>query len=141
MMRRLRSALDQRGTSTLEFIVVLPTLLFVMFASVELSRAWFSLTVATSAAREGARTAVVAPASEFPGSAVSRMNEILSAANLSCAGGDCATVTCSASPCEANATVTATVTVDFQTLFPVFLPMLDSLSITQTASMRFEGGA
>ena len=53
---------NQRGTSTLEFVVVLPTLLIIFLGGLELSRAWLSANIATNAAREGARVGVVTPA-------------------------------------------------------------------------------
>src|SRR5262249_21158762 len=50
-----------RGSAMVELVVVLPILLIVLFAFVELSRAWFTLQIAMMAAREGARAAAVAP--------------------------------------------------------------------------------
>jgi Flp pilus assembly protein TadG len=123
-----------RGTSTLEFIVVLPLLMLILFAGVELSRAWMTMNVVVSAAREGARVGVVtAPFSSA--AAIARMNAVLAGANLT---STVASVTCAA-PCGPDSLVTATVTVNFQTLFPVLLPMIPSpLPLTETAVMRFE---
>src|SRR4029434_4446006 len=59
-MRTMRKLFDSRGTSTLEFVVVLPVLLFVLFSIVEVSRAWLTLNLATAAAREGVRAGVAA---------------------------------------------------------------------------------
>src|SRR5262249_43356655 len=47
----------QRGTSTLEFAVVLPTLLIIFLGGLELARAWLTVNIATNAVREGARVA------------------------------------------------------------------------------------
>ncbi len=58
VFRRLRRA--TRGQSLVEFALILPMLLFVMFAFWELSRAWNTYQVVTRAAREAARTYVVA---------------------------------------------------------------------------------
>src|SRR5258705_12098192 len=90
---------NQRGTSTLEFIVVMPTLLIIFLGGLELSRAWLAANIATNAAREGARVGVVTPAlgtnPNAPifdnGAAVTRINEILTAANLTAAS---VSVTC-----------------------------------------------
>ena len=128
-----------RGTSTLELILVLPTLLFMMFAIVELSRMWLDLNVVTQAAREGARVAVVTPvpsAGFDSGPALARISAVLAGANLTSTS---ASVTCAA-PCAQNSQVTATVTVNFQTLFPVFLPWWSGagVNITDTAVMRYE---
>jgi Flp pilus assembly protein TadG len=136
-MKTLRRLLGQEGTSTLEMIVVLPTLLFIMFAAVELSRAWLTAHVATSAVREGARLAAVTPAAQDPtGTARSRITQVLSAANLTPLGAP--TVTCTPAPCAPDSRVDANVTVRFQTLFPVLLPMLQTKDISETASMRYE---
>lgn len=134
MKRLMRLSSNRRGTSTLEMLVVLPTLLFVMMASVELSRAWMLLNLTTTAAREAARAGTVAAPDAFPDPppAVARLNAILGAGNWS--GG----VTCSANPCAPNATVQATVNVTFQTVVPVLLPMLQTLPIQQVATMRYE---
>ncbi|HVQ74581.1 MAG TPA: TadE family protein [Candidatus Binatia bacterium] len=136
-MRRLASR-NQRGTSTLELLAVLPTLLFVFLVGVEMSRAWLTATLVTNAVREGVRTASVAPAATAPAEGLARINEVLASANLTAAIGP--TVTCNPAPCstETDSRVEATVTVNFQTIVPIFVPMLDSVPIQQTASMRFE---
>jgi Flp pilus assembly protein TadG len=146
---------NQRGTSTLEFIVVLPTLLIIFLAGLELSRAWFTANIATNAAREGARVGVVTPAlgtdpnaPVFDNSAaVSRINDILAAANLTA---DTVSVTCTppASPpagmsgCIPDSQVTASVTINFVTVAPLFLPVLGTTSsplvINETTIMRRE---
>lgn len=132
-MSRDRRHRDQRGTSILEFIVVLPTLLVVLFAIVELSRAWLTLNIVTTAVREGARVGVVTNPFD-PTPAIARINNVLGSANLIA---DSVTVTCTG-PCDRGSEVRADVTVTFQTLFPVFLPMLQTLPMQQRASMRYE---
>ena len=130
---------DQRGTSTLEFIVVLPLLLFVWFGIVELSRAWHTLNIATTAAREGARAGTVTPTAPDdvfdPSVAVARIDDILTAANL--LTGATRTVTC-ATPCLTDSEVRADVSVTFGTAVPLILPMLQTLTIQQSAIMRYE---
>jgi Flp pilus assembly protein TadG len=146
---------NQRGTSTLEFIVVMPTLLIIFLGGLELSRAWLAANIATNAAREGARVGVVTPAlgtnPNAPifdnGAAVTRINEILTAANLTAAS---VSVTCTppASPppglsgCIPDSRVTASVTINFVTVAPLFLPVLGTpgapLVLTETTIMRRE---
>ena len=139
-MNRVRRLRSQRGTSTLEFIVVLPTLLLVLFAIAEISRAWLTGNMVTTAAREGARVGVVTPTgggdtfNDAP--ALARITQVLAGANLTCAPLAC-TVTC-ATPCVPDSQVQANVGVQFSTLFPVFLPMMQSLFIGQIAIMRYE---
>ncbi len=134
---------DQRGTATLEFILLLPLLLFVWFGIVELSRAWHTLNIVTTAAREGARVGTVTPLDADglfdPIAAKNRIDGILSAANLVATVN---TVTCTPPPqetdCVPDSEVRATVRVTFDTAVPLALPMLDLLTIEQTASMRYE---
>ena len=148
---------NQRGTSTLEFIVVLPTLLIIFLGGLELSRAWLTANIATNAAREGARVGVVTPALGtnpnapiFDNSAaITRINEILTAAKLTAAPGGI-TVTCAppASPppglsgCIPDSRVTASVTINFVTVAPLFLPVLGTpgapLVLAETTIMRRE---
>ena len=142
LMRRLG---NQRGTSTLEFLVVLPTLLFIFLASLELSRAWLTSNIATNAAREGARVGVVTPPPDPSnpsfnnGPAVTRVNEVLSAANLTAAS---VSVTCSATACPPDSQVQAIVTINFETVVPLFLPILGTpgspLVLQETVRMRRE---
>ena len=132
-MKLVRKLVNSRGTSTLEFVVVLPVLLFVLFSIVELSRAWLTLNLATAAAREGVRAGVVAPADSVSTAGDAKINSILG--NGTWTGG----VTCAASPCAADQVVSATVTLQFQTVVPLILPaMFGNMAITQTASIRYE---
>jgi Flp pilus assembly protein TadG len=142
LIRRLG---NQRGTSTLEFLVVLPTLLLIFLASLELSRAWFTSNIATNAAREGARVGVVTPPPDpnsptfNNGPALTRISEVLGAANLTAAS---VSVTCSATACPPDSQVQATVTINFETVVPLFLPILGTpsspLVLQETVRMRRE---
>lgn len=123
----------------MEFIVVLPTLLLVFFGIMELSRAWLTVNIVTTATREGARVAVVTP--PLPGDvfnsgpAVARIDQILDAANIST--GAIRSVTCTA-PCVTGSEVQADVTVTFDTVVPIFLPMLVDMNISRSTTMRYE---
>ena len=149
---------DQRGTSTLEFIVILPLLLFVWFGILELSRAWHTLNIVTTAAREGARVGSTTPLLNDvfdPSTAEARIDGILAAANLGVTDngdgtytltGATRTVTCippetdpPETDCVPDSEVRADVTVTFDTAVPLLLPILQSLTtIHQSASMRYE---
>ena len=144
-MRSHRRICACRGTSTLEFIVVLPALLLIFLASVELSRAWLTLNLVTQAAREGAR--VGAATSPFdPAAAIQRINEVLcggkptsDALCMATLASAAASVTLAA-PGAPDSPVTATVTMNFDTVVPLMLPILAGpVPITETAVMRFEG--
>ena len=147
---------NQRGTSTLEFIVVLPTLLIIFLGGLELSRAWLAANIATNAAREGARVGVVTPAlGTNPNApifddtaALARIDDILRAANLYPAASRGVTCTPPATPppglsgCIPDSQVTASVTLNFVTVVPLFLPVLGTpsnpLVMTETTIMRRE---
>lgn len=138
-MKRLEHRNHQRGTSTLELIVVLPTLLLVFFAIMELSRAWLTVNIITTASREGARVGSVTPpllgGSFDPAPAEARIDEILEAANL--LDSAIRSVSCG-EPCVAGSEVQANVQVTFDTVMPIFLPMLMGLDINRTSTMRYE---
>ena len=140
-MRLMRRLGNQRGTSTLEFIVVLPTLLIIFLASLELSRAWLTANIATNAVREAARVGVVTPPPDpnnptfNNGPALTRMTEVLDAANITAAS---MSVTCSSTTCPPDSQVEASVTINFETVVPLFLPMLDQLVLQETVRMRRE---
>jgi Flp pilus assembly protein TadG len=147
---------NQRGTSTLEFLVVLPTLLIIFLGGLELSRAWLAANIATNAAREGARVGVVTPAlgtnPNAPifddSAALARIDDILKAANLYPAASRAVTCAPPATPppglsgCIPDSKVTASVTLNFVTVVPLFLPVLgtpsDPLVMTETTIMRRE---
>src|SRR5258706_13752997 len=88
-MKAMRRLVNNRGTSTLEFVVVLPVLLFVLFSIVELSRAWLTLNLATAAAREGVRAGVVA-APDSVSTAGGGQNDSVLGPRTRTGGGTCA---------------------------------------------------
>jgi hypothetical protein len=47
-------------------------------------------------------------------------------------------VTCSSTACPPDSQVVATVTINFETVVPLFLPMLDQLALQETVRMRRE---
>lgn len=131
MIRRI--AADRRGVASVEFVLILPILLLILFLSVELSRAWFTMNLMTTAAREGVRAAVVSPPGQVVSVATARIDSVLGAGNWT------GTITCTPSPCVTDSQVTANISVNFTNLFPVLLWMLPQpLVLQQTASMRYE---
>jgi len=52
-------ARNSRGQSVVEFALVLPLLFLIVFGITEFGRAWLQMNILTTAAREGARLAVV----------------------------------------------------------------------------------
>src|SRR5262245_33441204 len=145
-MTRTRKALGflgwlkpQRGTSTLEFIAVLPTLLFIFLGGLELSRAWLTVNVATNAVREGARVGAASnPVLSGSGpvtyafdntTALARLNQVLSSANITPASVSVTCIPATSPPagttgCTPDSQIVASATVNFSTVAPLFLPML-----------------
>jgi Flp pilus assembly protein TadG len=131
MITRIR---NQRGVASLEFVLLLPILLFVLFAGAELSRAFFTLNLLTTAAREAARAGVVADPANVQTAATARLNALLGAGNWS------GTIACNPAPCDpaTDSRVQVNVSMPFTTVLPNLLPMLGSITLQQTASMRYE---
>lgn len=127
---------NERGTSSVEFLLIAPFLLFILFGSVELSRAWFTMNLMTTAAREAVRAGVVAAPTNVTAAGNARLAQILDASAST--QGWTGSVTCSANPCAPDATVTANVSVTFNTVVPNLLPMLNNVVLQQTAAMRYE---
>ena len=127
----------QQGVASLEFVLILPILLFILFGSVELSRAWFSLNLLTTAAREAARAGVVATPANVQAAANARLTALLGPSGQAPLNWS-ATVGCTPAPCAPDSQVQVNVTATFQTVLPVLLPMLQSITLQQTASMRYE---
>lgn len=119
----------QKGQSLVELVLVIPIFLFLLFGIIEFGRAWETLNILTSAAREGARVAAVT-APNVP-RATSAARRILSAGHVSNAS---VTV---AGP-DSNQEVRVTVTLNYA---PVtnFIPGLGPFSLSRSTSMRWEG--
>jgi len=77
-------ARDSRGQSVVEFALVLPLLLVLVFGITEFGRAWLTMNVLTSAAREGARLAVVTAPDE--GRVIARVEEVCAAGRITPTG-------------------------------------------------------
>lgn len=80
LIQRLRRG--TRGQGLVEFALILPMIVFVMFAFFELSRAWNAYQTVTRAAREAARTYVVANGINAQADVEGVANNILAASGL-----------------------------------------------------------
>jgi Flp pilus assembly protein TadG len=142
-MKRSGRQKNQNGTSTLELLVVLPTLLLIFFGIIEFSRALLAVNIVTTATREGARVGVVTPTlggNVFdPTPAVGRIDQILQSANFTT--GVIRSVTCP-TPCVSNSQVQASVQVGFWTPVPLLSTWLGTpgspIVINRTTVMRYE---
>jgi Flp pilus assembly protein TadG len=114
-------------------------LVFVMFGIVELARAWFTQQLATAAVREAVRMAAVAPSADISTNGVDRINAVLAAGGITPAQIISPTVGLQPIAGSPDQQVVATVTVRFNTVFPLLLPNMGTIDIPQSAAMRWEG--
>jgi Flp pilus assembly protein TadG len=128
----LKRIFGQSGVASLEFVLILPILLFVLFVGAELSRAWFTLNLMTTAAREAVRAGVVSAPGSVQSNARARLDALLGQGKYT------ATVACNPAPCAPDSQVTVNVSMDFHTVLPNLFPMLGTVTLQQTASMRYE---
>lgn len=130
-LQKFKLIKQQQGQSLVEFALLLPMLVIILFGTVEFGRLWMTMNVLTGAAREGARVAAVtAPNTAQVQTAV---NNVLSGASITGA-----TITV-VGPNAAN-NVTVTVRINYNVLTGTIVPGISrTLQLTRTASMRWEG--
>jgi len=138
-MRRERRRQNQRGAAIVETVFAVLFLLFVMFGIVELARLWFTQQLATAAVREAVRAAAVVADTSVSTTGVARINAVLAAGGIPSAKIISPTVGLAPIVGSTDQQVVASVTVEFNTVFPLLLPNLGTLNIPQTAAMRWEG--
>ena len=126
-MRKLFSK-DKRGQSIVEFAVLLPIVLMVLFGITEFGRAIMVKNVLHTAAREGARLAAVSDSTSAHG----RVMEVLNAANVT----PTEIVILYDSP---NKKVDVTVKTDFEVLSGGILdPFMGTFELRGKTVMRWE---
>jgi Flp pilus assembly protein TadG len=124
---------NSRGQAMIEFALVLPILLLVVFGATEFGRAWMAMNVLTHAAREGCRIAVVTEPDIVAVNA--RITELCTASkvtptNISVIGPD---------PLDPDRRVTVTVQTDFQVLSAKVLGTFSGIiPLQSTCVMRHE---
>lgn len=117
-----------RGSAIIEAALVLPLLLLVVFGITEFGRALMTTNILTQAAREGARVAAVAADSS---GAVTRINEVLTAANVTPSA-------ISIVGAGTDEVITVTVDADFTFLGAKILPAQGTITLRGTSVMRAE---
>jgi len=121
---------NQKGQSLVEFALVLPVFIILLFGIMEFGRLWEISNVLTSAAREGVRVAAVTAPDQAL--VVSAAQNVLNAAQISNA------VVQVAGPNASNE-VSVTIIFNYQPMSGVIIPGLASMSITRSTTMRWEG--
>jgi Flp pilus assembly protein TadG len=126
----------QSGNAIIEFAMVLPMLLLVVFGITEFGRALMTTNVLTAAAREGARVAAVGGDSTAVNT---RINAVLTAANVKLSPTNGIVIT---GP-DANRAITVTVASDFNIIpkgvFTTWTHVPTSFRLQGSSVMRFEG--
>lgn len=124
----------EAGQAVVEFALILPILLLILLAAVDMTRVYFTLQVINNATREGARIGIIA------GSTTSEVNTTVNARLSS--GGLTATPTISAAGVDGASPgdlTTVTVSYPFQTLTGSFIPgWSGTVTLSQTTVMRHE---
>jgi Flp pilus assembly protein TadG len=124
---------NQRGQAVIEFALVLPLLLLLVFGVTEFGRAWMTKNVITSAAREGCRVAVV---TDPDATAVNNRVNLVCAAGRVTPG---AVTVVGPDPADPERIVTVTVQTDFQVIPGNILGTFSgTIPLTATAIMRHE---
>ena len=123
---------DEKGQNIVEFALVVPMLLLLVFGIAEFGRAWMTRNILTGAAREAVRIAVV-PAGTIA-TATARANQVLASAGITTA-----TVSLNDDGISFG-TITATVSYNFPVVVVGFIPGLNRMQIplTSTTTMRKE---
>ena len=129
MITTIRS---NRGNAVLEFALVFPLLLLVSFGITEFGRAWMTMNVLTSAAREGVRlAAVTAPNTVL---VEARVREVCDAANI-----DPTSITVvPPDPMDPDRRVSVTVVADFEVFSVRILDFRGTIPLSTTSVMRHE---
>lgn len=129
---KYRNGRTESGNAVIEFALILPLLLLVVFGITELGRALMTVNLLTSAAREGARVASVTGADST--AVTARVMQVLDAANITPAENG---ITISGP--DANKAITVTVETDFEILSAKILPVQGIIRLRGSTVMRFEG--
>lgn len=121
---------NQNGQSLVEFALLLPVFILILFGVMEFGRLWEMTNMLTSAAREGARVAAVTK----PDIARTRSaaQSILSAGNI-----NNASITVSG-PDAANE-ITVTVSIPYTPMTGFVIPNIGPYAISRSTTMRWEG--
>ena len=122
-----------RGQSVIEFALVLPILLLVLFGITEFGRAWMTSNILTSSAREGCRLAIVTGPNVAAVQA--RVTSVCTAAGVT----PTSITVIGPDPSDPDRLVTVTVNANFQVLTGAILGTFSGIiPLTATSVMRHE---
>ena len=135
MIGRLRRHDAERGAAAVEFALVLPLFLMLLFGMVDFARAFNTQLTLSDAAAEGARTLAIGGTAAAARSAA---NGVLASTLVSPSDVTYPTaVTCPTTAAPGTATASMTVaTTNFQFLTPLIGSMFDTLTIKGSAARQ-----
>jgi Flp pilus assembly protein TadG len=123
---------NQHGQAIVEFALVIPLLLLVIFAIIEFSHIFETMNVLTSAAREGARVASLS-------NPVSTSTVTTAAQTVLTSGSVTQTPTVTVTGPNANAEVTVTVRITYTPITGYAIPGIGVMNLQRSATMHWEG--
>ncbi|MFA7403997.1 MAG: TadE/TadG family type IV pilus assembly protein [Pelobacteraceae bacterium] len=126
----------ERGQALVEFALILPFLLLLLFGVIEFGRALFQKNMTVNAARSGARAGAVSPAASYTSNINDAVYAVFAQTTL---GSSIVTAPQTAPNSGSGVPVTVTVTTKFKTVVPkLLIPLENYTSITASATMRYE---
>ena len=131
MITKLRKCLESdRGQSTVEFALLLPIFIVILFGIMEFGRLWETSNILTSAAREAVRVAAVTSPDVYQ--AMQAAQRVLYAGNIHGAE-------ISVNGPDIYGEVRVTVNLQYIPLTGSIIPGIGSLSLSRSTTMRWEG--
>ena len=146
-MKRFRKINNQNGAAMVEFAIVLPLLLMLIFGMIEFSVMLYDKAMLTNATREGARLGILyrpdpIPVDDIPDTVTNYLqNNLISlggASNWETVGQTVVSGTCTAAGAGAPLTVTLTYTYRFLVLPNFITSLAPTLTLGATTTMRCE---
>jgi Flp pilus assembly protein TadG len=121
---------SQKGQSLVEFALVLPVFVVILFAIMEFGRLWEVSNILTSAAREGARVAAVSEPD---------VEKAKTAAQTVLSAGHITNATITVSGPNSTSDVSVTIALVYKPLTGSIIPGFGSFSLSRSTTMRWEG--
>ena len=127
---------DERGAAAVEFGIILPVLMLILFGIIEFGMIMFSREVITNASREGARAGIVQSATKpTTGQIQTVVTNYLTGTGINPAT---VTIAVAGAGLTAPNTLSVTVTYPYQFFAPAILGLGTSITLTGQTVMRQE---
>lgn len=121
---------SQKGQSLVEFVLLLPVFVFLLFGIMEFGRLWETMNVLTSAAREGARIAAVT--SPSVSQVTNAAQNVLTSANIQ-------NVSINVTGPNATDEIIVTVSCNYIPITGAIVPGIGAFSLSRSTTMHWEG--